>query len=292
MEGLGQSGFTIKTRLLSLEPGMYIARYASLHVSEQPCLISFQPTLIGKSSVDFFPGESVVRNTLARLGDTLIIRVKNGCGTLLITEYQLEGAKVHTVDLRIDRIDTSEAILRRSVDGPVADNERSRSSAIVLNLSGHFQQGSEVAQAGVLGHPQSRQRLEGFCIDWPGRPEGVDLAYSCHIAGALQPAVTTGHFLGSVGKGLSITAIAMALIGPRRADYQLHAWAAFAGLAPQPLLPGQECIAPAGAFLTALYVSISPGVEMNACRYQSPWDGLVHHRSHCALHEEAAPQET
>lgn len=292
MQGSEQRDFTFRTRLLSLEPGMYIVRYASLPIPEQPCLVSFQPTLIGKSTVDFFPGESVVRNTLVQMGDTLIIRVKNGCGTLLITEYQKEGAKTHTVDLRIDRIDTSEAILRRSADSPVAGNERSHSSAVVLNISGHFQQGTEVAQAGVLGHPQAGQRLEGFCIDWPGRPEGVDLAYSCHIAGALQPAVTTGHFLGSVGKSLPITAIAMALIGPRRADYQLHAWAAFAGLAPQLLLPGQECVAPAGAFLTALYVSINPGVEMNACRYQSPWDGPVHHRSHRALHEEAAPQET
>lgn len=291
MQGLEQRGFTFKTRLLSLEPGMYIARYASLHVPEQPCLVSFQPALIGKSSVDFFPGESVVRNTLAQLGDTLIIRVKNGSGMLLITEYQLEGAKAHTVDLRIDRIDTSEAILRRSADGPVTDSESTRSSTVALKISGHFQQGNAVAKAGSLGEPQAEQRLEGFCIDWPGRPEGVDLAYSCHIAGALQPAVTTGNFLGTVGKNLPITVIAMALIGPRRADYQLNAWAAFAGLAPQPLLPGQECIAPVGAFLTALHVSINPGVEMNACRYKSPWDGPVRHRSHSAFHEEAL-QET
>ncbi|KTT41156.1 hypothetical protein RSA46_04725 [Pseudomonas oryzihabitans] len=270
---------------------MYIARYASLPVPEQPCLVSFQPALIGKSSVDFFPGESVVRNTLAQLGDTLIIRVKNGSGTLLVTEYQLEGAKAHTVDLRIDRIDTSEAILRRSANSPVTDSERTRSSAVPLKISGHFQQGSAVAQGGSLGEPQAEQRLEGFCIDWPGRPEGVDLAYSCHIAGTLQPAVTTGHFLGTIGTRLPITAIAMALIGPRRADYQLNAWAAFSGLAPQPLLPGQECVAPANGFLTALHVSINPGVEMNACRYQSPWDGPVHHRSHSAFHEEAL-QET
>jgi len=56
-------------------------------------------------------------------------------------------------------------------------------------------------------------------------------------------------------------------------------------------LPGEECVAPANAFLTALHVSINPGVEMNACRYQSPWDGHDPHRSMCAFREEAL-QET
>lgn len=88
MDQMDDSPFTFKTRLLTLEPGMYIVRYASQDTAEEPCLISLQPAPIGKSSVDFFPGETVVRNTLSRLGDTLIVRVKNGAGTLLITEYQ------------------------------------------------------------------------------------------------------------------------------------------------------------------------------------------------------------
>lgn len=283
--------FTFKTRLLSLEPGLYIARYASLHDAERPCLISLQPTLIGKSTVDFFPGESVVRNTLAQLGDTLIIRVKNGCGTLLITEYQLQGVSLQTVDLRIDRIDTSEAILRPTSGNADIGQPGARAATVALELTGHFAEGVSSVHATTLGDPARTQRLEGFRIDWPGRPAGVDLAYGCQIAGVLQPAVTTGQFLGTSNKQLPITAIALALVGPRRADYRLEAWAAFAGLAPQPLLPGEECVAPANAFLTALHVSINPGVEMNACRYQSPWDGHDPHRSMCAFREEAL-QET
>lgn len=291
MKELDNRDFTFKTRLLSLKPGMYIARYASVHELERPCLISFQTAPIGKGTVDFFPGETVVRNTLTRLGDTLIIRVKNGRGTLLITEYQREGVTLQTIDLRIDQIDTSEAILRRSPKTPIAGMDEAPSARVTLKLTGHFGHGIKVVQAATLGDPHIERYLEGFCIEWPNRPEGVDLAYSCHVAGVLQPAVTTGQFLGSVGKNSPITAIAMALIGPQRANYQLNAWAAFAGLAPKPLLPGQEFVAPANAFLTALHVSISPGVEMNACRYQSPWDGHDHHHASCAFHEEAL-QET
>lgn len=283
--------FAFKTRLLKLEPGMYIARYASLPDAERPCLISFQPALVGKSTVDFFPGESVVRNTLARLGDTLIIRVKNGLGALLITEYQQQGATLQAVDLRIDRIDTSAAILRPTPKTASADLPASRSAALALTLTGHFAPARQVVQIHTLGDPQMQQRLEGFRIDWPERPAGVDLAYSCQVAGVLQPAVTTGQFIGVVGKQLPINAIAIALIGPQRAHYQLTAWAAFAGLAPQPLLSGEECRAPADAFLTALHVEINPATEMNACRYQSPWNGHDHHRSPCAFHEEAL-QET
>lgn len=88
MDHVDDSPFTFKTRLLTLEPWIYILRYASQNSAEEPCLISLQPAPIGKSSVDFFPGETVVRNTLSRLGDLLIVRVKNDAGTLLITEYQ------------------------------------------------------------------------------------------------------------------------------------------------------------------------------------------------------------
>ncbi len=200
-----QKDFTFRTRLLSLEPGLYIARYASLHDAERPCLISLQPTLIGKSTVDFFPGESVVRNTLARLGDTLIIRVKNGCGTLLITEYQLQGAGCQTIDLRIDRIDTSEAILRPPPVKVVVSHDGGRPTAVALRLTGHFAPGTQSVHASTLGDPRTAQPLGGFCIDWPGRPAGIDLAYACQIAGVQQPAVTTGQFLGSPSGQLPIT---------------------------------------------------------------------------------------
>lgn len=290
---MDDSPFTFKTRLLTLEPGMYIVRYASQDTAEEPCLISLQPAPIGKSSVDFFPGETVVRNTLSRLGDTLIVRVKNGAGTLLITEYQRADLPVRQVDLRVDRIDTSADIIRseQQRNAPVVANKALATAArverngnpIVLKLIGHVQAQGDVTASEWVGNVEQEARLEGFAIVWPNKPQGVDVAYSCKVADVLQPAVLSGNFSGSRGKRAPITAVAMALVGPRRAEYVLDAQAVFAGCPPQDLVDGQEVTAQQGqAKLVALHVSITPRIEMNAARYQSPREDLTQAPLHSA----------
>ncbi|MEH3021918.1 MAG: cell wall-binding repeat 2 family protein [Pseudomonas oryzihabitans] len=290
---MDDSPFTFKTRLLTLEPGMYIVRYASQDSAEEPCLISLQPAPIGKSSVDFFPGETVVRNTLSRLGDTLIVRVKNGAGTLLITEYQRADLPVRQVDLRVDRIDTSADIIRTGPQrsAPVVADKALAAAArterhgnpVVLKLVGHVQAQGDVTASEWVGDVEQEARLEGFAIVWPNKPQGVDIAYSCKVADVLQPAVLSGQFSGSRGKRAPITAVAMALVGPRRTEYVLDAQAVFAGCPPQDLVDGQEVTAQQGqAKLVALHVSITPRIEMNAARYQSPREDLTHTPLHSA----------
>ncbi|MFC8751043.1 cell wall-binding repeat 2 family protein [Pseudomonas oryzihabitans] len=290
---MDDSPFTFKTRLLTLEPGMYIVRYASQDTAEEPCLISLQPAPIGKSSVDFFPGETVVRNTLSRLGDTLIVRVKNGAGTLLITEYQRADLSVRQVDLRVDRIDTSVDIIRseQQRSAPVvaskalevAARAERHGSPVVLKLIGHVQAQGDITANEWVGNIDQEARLEGFAVVWPNKPQGVDIAYSCKVADVLQPAVLSGNFSGSRGKRAPITAVAMALVGPRRAEYVLDAQAVFAGCPPQDLVDGQEVTAQQGqAKLVALHVSITPRIEMNAARYQSPREDLTQTPLHSA----------
>lgn len=290
---MDDSPFTFKTRLLTLEPGMYIVRYASQDTAEEPCLISLQPAPIGKSSVDFFPGETVVRNTLSRLGDTLIVRVKNGAGTLLITEYQRADLPVRQVDLRVDRIDTSVDIIRSAQQRSapvvaskaleVAARAERHGSPVVLKLIGHVQAQGDVTANEWVGNIDQEARLEGFAVVWPNKPQGVDIAYSCKVADVLQPAVLSGNFSGSRGKRAPITAVAMALVGPRRAEYVLDAQAVFAGCPPQDLVDGQEVTAQHGqAKLVALHVSITPRIEMNAARYQSPREDLTQTPLHSA----------
>jgi hypothetical protein len=287
MDQMDDSPFTFKTRLLTLEPGMYIVRYASQDIAEEPCLISLQPAPIGKSSVDFFPGETVIRNTLSRLGDTLIVRVKSGAGTLLITEYQRADLPVRQVDLRVDRIDTSPDIIRsdkqrtaplvsgQALEAAARANSAQHSKPVLLKLLGHVQAQGDVTAIDWVGNTEQEARLEGFAILWPNKPAGIDIAYSCKIADVLQPAVLSGNFTGSRGKRAPITAVAMALVGPRRNEYFLDAQAVFAGCDPQDLPDGQEVTAPKGqAKLVALHVSITPRIEMNADRYQSPREDL------------------
>lgn len=99
-----------------LEPGMYIFRYASKLPEGLSICFSLQSTPLGRGVVDFFPAEGVSRNTLAVLGDCIVGRVKGGQAGLLITEFRNTKDASIKAELRIDRIDTSESLVRSSVN--------------------------------------------------------------------------------------------------------------------------------------------------------------------------------
>ncbi|TWI49289.1 hypothetical protein IQ22_03988 [Pseudomonas duriflava] len=278
MSHLDDAAFFFKTRLLTLEPGMYILRYASQLPETESCLISLQQAPIGKGTVDFFPGESVVRNTLAKLGDCLIARVKNGLGTLLITEYQLKSnSSLHTVDLRIDRIDTSAGIMRAVASTETVQEAKSISSntspSQSLNLVGHIESLGEVSADHWLGAADQVNGITGFAILWPNKPQGVDIAYSCRLGGTAQPAVLTGNFTGSRQESSPITALTMTLVGSASKHFKLDAQLVFLGEPPITVTAGQECFAlKRQSKLVAIRVAIVPSTEINAARYTSPWD--------------------
>lgn len=287
----------LQSRVLPLEAGMYIVRYASDLPAGQEVFITLQQAPLGKGSVDFFPAEGVSRNTLAKLGDCVIVRVKGDVGALLVTEYHMVVNGVRTINLRVDRIDTSAAIMQET-QKPVANafppaqpvpvaprtaqpslqapaNGAARLSAVPLRLEGHIERRGDVsAENGWwLGAPDSAARLEGFTIHWPNKPEGVDLAYSCQVLGGRQPAAMSGNFIGTRRRAAGITAVTFGLIGPKQKNFQLDGQVVFSGTPPQAILNGQELSGPTGQeHLVAIQVSVSPKSEAHAPRYTSPWE--------------------
>ncbi|TSH97406.1 hypothetical protein FOZ76_06090 [Verticiella sediminum] len=287
---------------------MYIVRYASQFPEGQEICITLQQAPLGKGSVDFFPAEGVSRNTLVKLGDCVVIRVKGDTGALLVTEYHMAARQEREVNLRIDRIDTSEALLeldRRSAAAaaparpmPAAAPAASRlqaapsplapapmparvptasdgASPIRLEFEGHIERRGDVrVEGGWLGNPDGTARLEGFIVHWPEKPQGVDLAYSCRVQGqGKQPAALSGRYAGTRRQALGITAVTFGLVGPQQKLYRLAGQAVFSGYPPQDVLNGQEVSSPSGhEHLVALKLSVSPKSEANAPRYQSPWE--------------------
>jgi hypothetical protein len=269
-------GLKITSRVTLLEPGMYIFRYASQPIAERSVCIALQQAPLGKGVIDFFPAEGVSKNMLTKLGDCIIGRVKGGVSTVLITEYYLADVEIDPVDLRIDRIDTSAAIMRNfmpatrppeavafSATTPVRAN---------LNLTGHVEALGDVSVANdCLGDEHGVARLEGFSIHWENKPSGVDLAYTSTIAGAgpSQKVLTPG-FTGARNKGAALVAVGFGLTGPDRSLYELTGYVVFAGSAPQPIVAEQMLFGPSGSEpLVALQLSITPKNEINALRHKS-----------------------
>jgi hypothetical protein len=109
---MSPGNFEFTSRILPLAPGMYIFRFATRLGRDQQVFISLQHSLAGNGSVAFFASADVHHNTLRKLGDCIVLRVDGEAASVLITQYSPAGQPPSVVDLRVDRIDTSEAIVR------------------------------------------------------------------------------------------------------------------------------------------------------------------------------------
>jgi hypothetical protein len=87
-----------------------------------------------------------------------------------------------------------------------------------LQLLGHIAGIGDVVvgpNAWIAG-PSSPSRIEGFALEWPDKPAGIDIRYAVQFANA-QPGsskmVTLGTFAGSRGRALALTGVVLELIG-------------------------------------------------------------------------------
>ncbi len=270
-------GLKISSRVTLLEPGMYIFRYASQPPADKPVCIALQQAPLGKGSIDFFPAEGVSKNMLTKLGDTIVARVKAGVTTVLITEYHMFDAVIDPVDLRIDRIDTSPAIMRTFavVATEPAQALPTDATPLPVKITAHMQQSGEVVSAhGYVGAPNSTEFIECFAIDLPNKPAGVDLLYTCMVAGSGPSRnVSTGTTVGARGQGLPLICVGFSLVGPLRKHYELTGLLAFGNAEPQRLVTNQMMHGPTGNEpLVALHLAVTPVTKMNAARLKSPWE--------------------
>ncbi|MDZ5601462.1 hypothetical protein SJI00_01510 [Pseudomonas sp. RP23018S] len=257
---------------------MYIFRYASQPPADKPVCIALQQAPLGKGSIDFFPGEGISKNMLNKLGDTIVARVKGGIATVLITEYHMFDDTIEPIDLRIDRIDNSPAIMRgfSVIATAVASTAiESDQAPAALTLTAHIQgEGDVVSSIGLVGEHNDTRLIEGFCVDWDNKPEGVDLVYTSTTVGSgPRSNVATGTYTGMRNQSLGLVAAGFSLVGPNRHFYELLGHIVFSGHAPQRIAPNQIMHGPTGMEpLVALHICIKPVTKMNAARYKSPWD--------------------
>jgi hypothetical protein len=233
-----------ETRIVPLTPGMYIVRFCSTPALGEGAILSIAPSA-ANTQVEFFASEGIQNNTLLHQNDCVVVRCCGGEGNILITSISRTG--VSMVGARIDRI-------AGAVDRPGAEIPNLSTHAPprlapaapreLVNLLGHVEMTGDVKvpTGQWLGDPQSNYRLEGFTIEWPDRPNDVDIAYSCVIGGVgRSPAVLSGGYCGTRQRAAPITAITASLVGKNANAYKLKLEAVFSGAPTQAVSSGVEC---------------------------------------------------
>ncbi len=96
-----------------------------------------------------------------------------------------------------------------------------------------------------IAGPSAPSRIEGISIEWPGKPQDLDIHYAVKTA---KPQTISGRklglgsFAGTRGKAMPIVSVMFELSGPGSTDYQFAAEAIFLG-APAKRITGKRVVA-------------------------------------------------
>lgn len=263
------SELKVSSRLALVSAGLYVIRYITGPMDDCASCVTLSPSPIGKGTVDFFPAEGISRNTLAKPGDCLVMRVKGEQASVLITEFRTSG-NARPIELRFDCIATSS---KEPLSTQPAHDTSMQAGPLHTEITGHIERRGDVTvDQGWLGAPDSTHRIEGFCIKVTDLPEGLVLAYSCRSGLGSEPDFgTAGQFVGTRRQAKPITSVAFVLSGERADSFVLTGKVAFAAHPPLAIVSGTELSGPTGIEqLVALQLTITPKASP-ASPPASPW---------------------
>lgn len=237
----------ISNTIISLKPGLYIVRHTG--GDNPPLSLTRTPASIGKLQGLSTRGDhELVLNSTA---EALVLNVLGGDIELLVTGY---GGQ-QTPALKIDQVALDahgNNPLPQAAETPSA-TETSPSVAITqdgLLIAAHVErQGDVLAAPGdLLGQTEGLQRIEGFQLEWIGRPEEVDIAYCTQVEGqGYLPLIKSGNFSGTRNAAQRITGLMFQLTGQNASQHLLSGHAYFSGGFALPITSGTYLSGPSGA---------------------------------------------
>jgi len=264
----------IYTTVIQLQPGFYILRHPG--GTMPPLSIAATPT--SKGEIHTLTAQAHRGMILENAADCIVMRVDRAPVELLIAAYASQGAAVAPA-MKVDRIALGNPAAPVAPTAPAASAAPQKQIVIKdkgISLVGHVELlGDVVAGEGeTLGRPNTPQRVEGFQIMWPDRPEGVDIAYNVAVEGlGTSPVVKSGQFAGTRREAKRIVETTFALIGPNAAQYQLAGTAYFSGGYQIPVSSGAALSGPSGMeHLTGLSISVTPAVRRAVPKAGNVWE--------------------
>ncbi len=148
-----------------------------------------------------------------------------------------------------------------NISSTLAATEPFSVSASGITLIGHIESlGDKLAMPGEIlsGEAGKDLRLEGFQLNWPDIPDGLQLTYSVRLEGVQNELkANLGEFCGTRGQARRIVALSFNLTGLHAHQYQIKGYANFSGGFRVPLGFGVKLGGPSGfEHLTGLQIDI------------------------------------
>jgi hypothetical protein len=256
-------------RTTEIARGLFAVRYVGADDSDHPPLVKITVEPGSEAHVDVLLHPDHDEGVLMHPGTCLIVRAMMP-GTLAVEVEPTKdnGSIAATINI--------EPLIQSAPTGSAARESRRPGArragglAADIRILGHIAGlGDAYANANEwLAGPTAPSRIEGVAIEWPTKPQGVDLRYSVKTAQPVDISgriVDLGTFAGTRGRAMPLTNLMLELSGPDASLYQFSVDALFLG-APVMQVSGERVVlsGPTGReTLVGLRVALEEAVTQN-----------------------------
>jgi hypothetical protein len=217
-KGLGQ-------QVVDLDRGLFCVQYQSAEDEISPPKVIVSTTGGHDREVEFVLHPDADQAVLWKPGSSLIVRT-NAAAQLSVEVVPLRQNGSKAAAVRFEPLTQGTPVYLEP--GEPDSGEETMNG---VRLLGHVAGIGDVVvgPSEWVAGPTAPSRIEGIAIQWPQRPEGVDLRYAVKSS-AQQGApkmVSLQSFAGTRQRALAVTGMVLEMSGPSAHNYQLWAEALF-----------------------------------------------------------------
>lgn len=226
---------TKQSKVVDVAKGLLLVRYATADDEKRPPKVHVVVNPRHSKNIELILSPEHDDAMLWQPGSCLVVRASRP-GQLFVEVIPIEDGGSRAATVKIETLSQGEAIVpvRRGVDADVDDDIDAYADSGQLSLLGHVAGiGDVLARPDQwIAGPASPARIEGLSIDWPGKPDDIDIRYAVKLA---RPHTVSGRMMelggyaGTRGRALPIVGITLELSGPGASDFRFAAEAAFLG---------------------------------------------------------------
>jgi hypothetical protein len=217
-------------RVVQIDRGLFLVRYATADDEARPPSVKVCSEPISDKNVSLVLHPDYHEAVLWQPGASVVVRATMP-SKLLIEVIPIDEGGSLAATVKVERLTQGDAPsrqLRTKYRGAAPYNLDE------VRLVGHVASiGDVVVNANEwLAGPSAPSRIEGISIEWPGKPETVDIRYSVKTArphAVSDRMMDFGSFAGTRGKAMPVVGVAFELSGAAAADLQFNIEAIFLG---------------------------------------------------------------
>lgn len=216
-----------QSKQIDVEKGLLLVSYETADDEDKPPKVAVIVKPAQQNNIELVLNPDDQDATLWRPGSCLVVRARRA-GQLMVEVSPIEvgGSTAATVKFET---------LTQGKSPPVRGRDVGASArAGRLSILGHVAGFGDVVvrEDEWIAGPEAPARIEGLAIDWPAKPDDVELRYSVVLGrphAASGDVAQLGEYAGTRGRALPIVGVSLGLVGRGASNFQLVGEATFLG---------------------------------------------------------------